>query len=148
MPIWSSAKCRVASRRMAPLFEHPQHAALRAAPAQLAAEEDVGGDVERRRDGEVLVDGLDPGAPRVAWRAEVHALAVEADLPLVRLQCSRERLDQCRLAGAVVADDREDLARVELEVGPVQRDDVSVALDDPARLEDRRDGVLTPLSGA
>ena len=89
------------------------------------------------RDREVLVDGLDPGAARVERGAEVHALAVQEDLALVRLERARQRLDQRRLAGAVVADDREDLAGVELEVGAVQGDDVAEALDEPARLEDR-----------
>ena len=95
------------------------------------------GDVERRRDGEVLIDGLDAGSPRVAWRVEVRALAVEEDLALVGLQRPRERFDQCGLAGAVVADNREDLSRVQLEIGSIQRDDVSVALDDSARFKDR-----------
>ena len=72
MPIWSSAKWRVASRRMAPLLSMRSTLPERATPAQLAAEEDVRRDVERRGDGEVLVDGLDPGPARVARRAEVH----------------------------------------------------------------------------
>src|SRR6185436_18641495 len=80
---------------------------------------------------------LDPGAPRVTRRAEMDQLAVEPDLAFVRLQRARQRLDQRRLAGAVVADDREDLAGVELEVGAVQRDDLAVALHQTARLEDR-----------
>ena len=103
------------------------------------------GDVECRGDGEILVDGLDSGSPSVARGTEMHPLAVEADLALVRLERPRECLDQRRLAGAVVADDREDLVRVQLEVGPVQRHDVAVALDESARLEDRP-GVLTRVS--
>ena len=110
---------------------------MRAASTELATEENVGGDVERRRDGEVLIDGFDTGAARVSWGVEMRAFAVEEDLPLVGLQRARECLDQCRLAGAVVADDREDLSRVQLEIGPIQGGDVSVAFDDPARFEDR-----------
>ena len=68
-----------------------------------------------------------PAAARVERRAEVHRLAVEPDLALVRVQGARERLDQRRLAGAVVADDGEDLARVELEVGAVDGGHVAVA---------------------
>src|SRR5439155_19924542 len=110
----------------------------RAAAAQLPPEEDVGRDVERRRDREILVHGFDPDPPSLERRAEAHVLAVEEDLPAVRLDCARQRLDQRGLAGPVVADDRRYLARVELEIGSVQRDDVAIALDEPSGLEDRR----------
>ena len=115
-PILSSAKWRVASRRIARLSSMRRTRRGPRSP-RLPAEEDVGGDVEGRGDGEVLVDGLDAGAARIARGAEVHALAVEPDLALVRLQRARERLDQRRLAGAVVADDREDLVGIQLQIG-------------------------------
>ena len=44
----------------------------------LAAEEHVVGDGQRRRQREVLVDGLDAGGARLDRRAEVHGLAVDA----------------------------------------------------------------------
>src|SRR5207248_1049906 len=122
----------------APLVERAQHVPERAAPPQLAAEEDVRGDVERGGDGEVLVHGLDPDAAGVERRAEADVLAVDEDLALVRLERARERLDQRRLAGPVVADDGDDLAGVEVEIGARERDDLAAALDEPARLEDRR----------
>ena len=53
-------------------------------------------------------------------------LAVEADLPCVGLQRSRECLDQCRLPCTVVADDRRDLDRQQVEVGARERRDVFV----------------------
>jgi hypothetical protein len=59
------------------------------------------------------------------------------DLSVVRLQRAGEGLDQRRLAGAVVADHGDDLVRVQLEVGPVERDDVAIPLDEPTCLEDR-----------
>src|SRR5205823_3357692 len=127
------------------LVQHAEHAAERVGPTYLAAEEDVRRDVERRRDGEILIDGLDPGTARVAGGPEVHGLGVEQDLALVRLDRARERLDQRRLAGAVVADDREDLLRIELEVSASQREDVAVALDESPRLEDRRNVVHSRL---
>ena len=67
----------------------------------------------------------------------MRVLTVEADLTFVRLQRARERFDQRRLAGTVIADDCENLARVELQVRSVQRNDMSVPLDEPVRLEDR-----------
>ena len=94
----------------------------------LATEEQVGRDVQRRRHREVLVDRLDARAARLERRLEVHLLAVEADLALVRDRGARERLDQARLAGAVVPDHGEDLAGVEVEVGAVDRGHVAVAL--------------------
>ena len=84
-------------RRLPPhraLVEHPEDLSERTATAQLASEEEIRGDVERRRDGQILVDRLDAGAPRIERRAEVHELAVEADLPLVRLVGPRQHLDQ------------------------------------------------------
>ena len=59
-------------------------------------------------------------------------LAVEPDLALVGHDRAGDRLDQRRLAGAVVADDGEDLARIEVEVGMVERGDAAVALDQAA----------------
>jgi hypothetical protein len=87
-----------------PFVEHPQRSEHAAATA-LTAEEDVGGDVERRGDGQLLVDRLDPDVARIPWRAKVNAVPVEPDLALVRVEGAGERLDQRRLARSVVADD-------------------------------------------
>src|SRR5207302_514799 len=86
---------------------------------------------------ELLVDGLDARPARVARRPECDRGPVESDLPLVRLDSTGQRLDQRRLARPVVPDDRGDLARIQLEVGAVERGHLPVALDEPARLEDR-----------
>src|SRR5439155_26527060 len=124
-------------RTHALLVEQAQREPERPAAAALAPEEHVGGDIERWGDGEILVDGLDARAARVERRPEVHGLTVEADLTLVGVDRPRERLDQRRLAGAVVADHGEDLVRVQVEVGPGEGGHVPVALDEPARLKDR-----------
>jgi hypothetical protein len=116
--------------------EHAQDEAERSPLPGLATQEDVRGDVERGSDGEVLVDGLDACVPCVAGRAEADSFPVEADLSLVRLQSSGECLDQGRLACAVVADDRDDLLRIELEIDTVERDDLPVPLGEPACFED------------
>ena len=57
----------------------------------------------------------------------MHDLAGEPDLAGVGRDRAAERLDQRRLAGAVVADDGEDLVGIEVEVGVVERDDAAVA---------------------
>ena len=67
---------------------------------------------------------------------EVHRLAIEPDLALVGDDGAGDRLDQRRLAGAVVADDGQDFARTEIEIGMVEGDDAAVALDQAARVED------------
>src|SRR6202021_1616677 len=48
-------------------------------------------------------------------------------------------LDQRRLAGAVVSDDRQDFARIKVEVGVVERGDAAVTLDEGASHEGRFD---------
>ena len=61
-----------------------------------------------------------------------------------------ERLDQAGLAGAVVADDGQDLAGQQVEVGAVERGDVAVALDQAAGLQHGRGedvAVIGPSSG-
>src|SRR4051794_24358428 len=117
--------------------ELAEDAAEHAGGARLAAEEQVVGDVEGRADGEGLVDGLDPVATGVDRRLHLDGLTVHEDLALVGDDGAREALDQRRLAGAVVADDREDLARHQLEVGAAERGHVAVALDQTARFENR-----------
>ncbi len=52
--------------------------------ADLAAEEHVVGDRQRRRKREVLIDGLDAGVARLHRRLEVDLLALQRDLALIR----------------------------------------------------------------
>ena len=77
----------------------------------LAAEEHVLGDVEVVGQGEVLVDELDPERGGRAGVVDRDRLALEEDLAAVDGVDAGEALDQRRLAGAVVADERGDLAR-------------------------------------
>ena len=90
--------------------------------AQLAAEEQFVGDAR--------APATAPGSGRPSrCRPRVHPcgerkldrLAVEPDLAGIGNDRAGERLDQGRLAGAVVADDGEDLAGIELEIGVVER---------------------------
>ena len=91
--------------------------------------------------------GRDPGRrPRSRARrsragcAMVDLLAVEVDLAAVDRVDPGDALDQRRLAGAVVADERHDLARPYLEVDIRQRLHRAEALRDISRLERRRRG--------
>ena len=89
----------------------------------MLAEDDVLGDRERRHEPEVLVHHPDPGLDRVARRVEVHRLAVEPDLALVRPVQADEDVRERALAGAVLAEERVHLAGRGLEVDAVVRED-------------------------
>ena len=84
--------------------------------ALLAAEVHVLDDVEVVAEREILVDDLDPELRRVLRPADRDLLPVEPGLALVDRVDAGDALDQRRLAGAVVADERHDLARAHLEV--------------------------------
>ena len=100
--------------------------------ASFPAEEHVGRDVQRRGDRQGLVDRLDAGTAGILRRLEVNLIAIQVDLSGVGDQGSGQGLDQRRLAGAVVADDREDLARKQVDVHTVETDDLAEGLDQPA----------------
>src|SRR5208283_2846601 len=104
---------------------HAENATLR-----LAAEQEVAGDVDRVAEGKVLVDHLDALTARVGWRSEANLLAVENDAPGIRNKRAREDLAQRRLAGAIVADEAEDLAGTQREIDPFERLDRTEGLAD------------------
>jgi len=86
--MWSSESARAASFRIARLSS-TEDAAERSAATNLAAEEEVGCDVERGATARSWYTVSIPARRASSGRAEVHRLAVEADLALVRLQRSR-----------------------------------------------------------
>src|SRR5439155_3821587 len=104
----------------------------------LAAEEEVARGVEVLREREVLVDGLDAELARLAWVRDGDGSAVDRDLAGVGLVDAGENLDQRRLAGPVVADERVHLVRPEREVALAQCHDTSEVLLDVPRFEQRR----------
>ena len=77
-----------------------------------------------------------PSSVASCGRADRHRLAVEADLTVVRRVDAGDHLDQRRLAGAVVADEPDDLAGVELEVDAVERLDGAEPLADALQREE------------
>ena len=68
----------------------------------------------------------------------VHRLAVDEDLALVRLEQPVEDVHQGRLAGAVLAEQGVDLARLDGQVDVVVGDQVTEALGDAAQFESQR----------
>ena len=91
------------------------------APAPAVAHEDVLGDAEVGEDHRLLVDRDDTVALRLGRRAQRDELTVEAHFTGVGLMDAGHRLDQGRLAGAVLADERVDLPGEELDPGPLER---------------------------
>src|SRR5271166_402597 len=111
----------------------------------LSAEKHIVRDRERRRQREGLIHRFDARLARGDRRGKTHDLSVEADLAGVRDHSAADRLDQGRLAGAVVADDRQDLVRVEIEIRVVERGDAAVALDQLPAGDDGFDAHLETL---
>ena len=120
------------------LGEDPHRVRQRPRLGELAAEIEVRDDVEVVAQRQVLVDGLDPEPVGVARVADRHLAALEAVAPAVGRLRAGDGLDQRGLAGAVVAHQRDDLARVDLEVDVDERLDGAEALRDPDALEQRR----------
>ncbi len=116
------------------LPEPPDHVVV------LAAEVHVLDDVEVVAQREILVDDLDPERGGVLRAVDRDLLPLEEDLALVERVDARETLDQRRLAGAVVADERHHLARADLEVDVGQGLDRAEALRDPLHHECRHVG--------
>ena len=79
--------------------------------------------------------------PSVERRARVAAsvtgLPRKVIVPLVGWMHAGENLDQRRFAGAVVADQRDDFAGVDVEVDVGQRRDRAKVLGDAAQAENR-----------
>ena len=86
----------------------------------LAAEEHVLDDVEVVAQREVLVHDLDAQRGGVLRGVDGDRLALEQDLAGVDRVDADDALDERGLAGAVVADERGHLARVDVEVDVVQ----------------------------
>src|SRR5439155_3234650 len=101
----------------------------------LAAEEEVARRVEVVREREILVDGLDAELARLARVCDGDRSAIDRDLAGVSVVHPGDDLDQGRLAGPVVADDRVDLVRPEREVRLAQCDDTAKVLLDVPRFE-------------
>src|SRR6185503_12546114 len=84
--------------------------AKRSAAMRLAPQEDVTGDVERVDHLQVLVDDGDTETGRTARTVDAHRCAIDADLAGVGPVDAGKDFHQGRLAGAVLADECDDLA--------------------------------------
>src|SRR5205823_3970685 len=102
---------------------------------ELAVQEDVLRDVERRHEREELEHRLDSVLAGLGRALEGALDAVHDDLPRVRAQRPRDDVDERRLAGAVVADEADHLALVDRDADAAQGAYGAEALDDVAHLQ-------------
>jgi hypothetical protein len=119
----------------ADLVEQAQVAAR--SPCPLVPDVEVGHDIQVVAQRQVLVHGCDPEGGRGLRAADVHRLAGEEDLALVGRVGAGDDLDQRGLAGAVVADEGDDLAGGDLEVDLRQGLHGAEPLADPLQPEQR-----------
>ena len=97
---------------------------------RLAAEEDVGGHVLLLGQRQVLVDHLDAELAPLAGIERQDVLAVEFDRAGIGAIDAGDGLHQRRLAGAIVADEADHLARLDRQVDAMQHVDGAKALAD------------------
>jgi hypothetical protein len=109
--------------------------------ARLMAEKDVLRDRQVRDQRAFLRHHADPAPRRVADRAQIRALSADANSAAIRMLDARQDLQQRRLAGAILADDANDLVCSDVQrhtrEGLSPRNDVHVFSID-------QDGVAQP----
>src|SRR5688500_10981138 len=74
----------------------------------------------------------------VVRRAESQRFPAPAQLSLVRRERTRQDADERRLAGAILADERMDLAGMEIEIDAIERANAGERFPQPPRGEERR----------
>ena len=109
------------------IARHP-HEPLERAPAELAADEEIGGRVEVRDQRQILEHGFDAEGSRDSRRGDRRRFPLALDRPRVRGVDPGYALDQGRLSGAVVAEESHDLAATDIEVDVAQRLDAAEPL--------------------
>ena len=104
--------------------------------AQLAPEEHVFGDRQVRREHDLLVNQNDAAPLRIDRALQLDQRTVELDRATGGLEMPAEHLHQRRLAGAVLADDRVDLAGAHADRDIAKNLDRAERARQPHRLED------------
>ena len=109
-------------------------------PLLAVGDEDVFGHVEIGEQQRLLVDGRQPARLRLLGVGKAHGRAAHDHFPGVAPFDAGEDLDEGRLAGAVLADQGVDLARMERQGDVPERLRHVEALGETAHLEHRRGG--------
>ena len=115
---------------------------------ELAAEEHVRRGVDVVGEGQRLVDRLDAQRLGVARVADADRLALDQDLAGVGGVGARQHAHQRGLAGAVAADEADDLARPQVDRDPVHGVHAAEGDPDVAHLDERRRGCVDDRRGA
>ncbi len=108
---------------------------------RLAADQDVAGDVQVLEQVELLVDEGDAARQRLGHAQRWPVLAIQPDRAGGRRHHAAQDLHQRRLAGAVLADQADHLARPDRQIDRGQRHHARVGLGDPDQIEHGRQPV-------
>ena len=120
---------------LADLLDAPRRLLQAETPAVLKTEDDVFGGGEDINQLEVLVNHADAVCKCVLRRTDDDRLPVDEDLARIREIDARDHVHQRGLAAAVLTEDGEDLAAVDLQADVVVGDDAAEGLRDPAQLD-------------
>jgi len=116
-------------------------------PLNLAPQENVGAHAQVARQRQILVDRLDPHVAGVGWPGNMHRPPIKENLALIGLVNSGDDLDQRGLAGAVIPDQPDDLAGVDIHTHVVNCGQAAEALDNVPHREQRFHSVIPPPHG-
>ena len=108
-----SVIARVSLGEAPPAHEQPR--------ARFAADEHVLGDRHVGGEGEFLIDRDDAGALGVVGRSEGDLFAIELDFAQIGALRAGKDLEQGRLAGAVLAEQRVNFRRPDIEMSILER---------------------------
>ena len=111
--------------------------------ARLAPEKDVLGDAAQGHEVDLLIDGGDAGVLRRMRCREVDRPIRQGDLARILPVGAGQDLDHRRLAGAVLSDERHDLARRDLQGGVGQGGNAGEGLAHGPHGDERRHDRLT-----
>ena len=111
-------------------------AILRGDAVQAGVEQEIAGHGELEIEGRLLKHDAEPRQRR--HRVAPHVVAHDGDVAGIRDEQAGQELEQRRLAGAIGAEERDELARECSETDPVDRADRAVALDHLVEAERRR----------
>ena len=103
----------------------------------LAPEEEVVAEIEGADQGEVLVDRLDPQVAGMVRVGDLLPATLDFDGTGVRRVYAHDHLDQCRLPGAVVAHEADDLPGTDLQARASKRLNTAEALGDSFQSKER-----------
>ena len=115
---------------------------------RLAPEEEVARDRELRHQRAVLVDRLDAVADGVGGAVDRRLLAADVDLAAGDRHRAGQHLDQRRLAGAVVAEEPDDLALAHHEGHVLERPHPPIVLGDVLHADQVGHGFRSPRCAA